>query len=174
MKVHEGMTLGAYRVMDRIGRGGMATVYRAYHAALDRYVALKVMPEFFAEDPSYRERFQQEARSVARLKHPNILEVFDFGYEEELAFLVMELVEGGTLADRVGKPLELREVIQTLEPIASALDYAHSQGIVHRDIKPSNILLHKDGSPVLADFGLAKMAVAMRRLTSSGTVMGTP
>jgi putative two-component system response regulator len=174
MNVHEGMTLGAYRVMGRVGRGGMATVYRAYHAALDRYVALKVMPEFFAEDVSYRERFQQEARSIARLKHHNILEVFDFGYEEELAYLVMELVEGGTLADRVGKPLELRDVIQTLEPIASALDYAHSQGILHRDIKPSNILIHKDGTPVLADFGLAKMAGAMRRLTGSGTVMGTP
>jgi putative two-component system response regulator len=174
VNVHEGMTLGAYRVMDRIGRGGMSTVYRAYHAALDRYVALKVMPEFFAEDLSYRERFQQEARSIARLKHQNILEVFDFGYEEELAFLVMELVEGGTLGDRVGKPLELREVIHTLEPIASALDYAHSQGILHRDIKPTNILMHKDGTPVLADFGLAKMAGAMRRLTGSGTVMGTP
>ena len=85
MNVHEGMTLGAYRVMDRIGRGGMATVYRAYHAALDRYVALKVMPEFFAEDPTYRERFQQEARSIARLKHRNILEVFDFGSAELLA-----------------------------------------------------------------------------------------
>ena len=174
MKVHEGMTIGAYRVMDRIGRGGMAAVYRAYHPALDRYVALKVMPEFFAEDPTYRERFQQEARSIARLKHRNILEVFDFGYEDELAYLVMELVDGGTLADRLGKPLDLREVIQILEPVANALDYAHSQGILHRDIKPSNILLHQDGTPVLADFGLARMANAMRRLTSSGTVMGTP
>ena len=174
MNVHEGMTIGAYRVMDRIGRGGMASVYRAYHPALDRYVAMKVMPEFFAEEPSYRERFQQEARSIARLKHHNILEVFDFGYEEELAFLVMELVEGGTLADRIGKPIDLREVIQLLEPIANALDYAHSQGILHRDIKPSNILLHKDGTPVLADFGLAKMAGAMRRLTGTGSVMGTP
>lgn len=174
MTVHEGMTLGAYRVMERIGRGGMATVYRAYHPALDRYVAIKVLPEFFAEDLSYRERFQQEARSVARLKHPNILEVFDFGYEEGIAYLVLELVEGGTLADRVGSPMDLREVIHLLEPVAGALDHAHAHGILHRDIKPSNILLHKDGTPVLADFGLAKMAGSMRRLTSSGTVMGTP
>ena len=174
MNVQEGMTLGAYRVMERIGRGGMATVYRAYHPALDRYVAIKVLPEFFADDPSYHERFQQEARSVARLKHPNILEVFDFGYEQDVAYLVLELVEGGTLADRVGKPMELREVIQLLEPLASALDHAHAQGILHRDLKPSNILLHKDGSPVLADFGLAKMAGSLHRLTGSGTVMGTP
>ena len=174
MTVHEGMALGPYRVMERIGRGGMATVYRAYHPALDRYVAIKVLPEFFAEEPSYRERFQQEARSVARLKHPNILEVFDFGYEEGVAYLVLELVEGGTLADRVGAPMELREVISLLEPVASALDHAHAHGILHRDIKPSNILLHDDGTPVLADFGLARMAGSMRRLTSSGTVMGTP
>ena len=174
MNVREGVTLGAYRVMERIGRGGMATVYRAYHPGLDRYVAIKVLPEFFADDPSYRERFQQEARSVARLKHPNILEIFDFGYEDDVAFLVLELVEGGTLGDRVGKPMDLREVIQVLEPIASALDHAHAMGILHRDIKPTNILLHPNGTPVLADFGLAKMAGSMQRLTGSGTVMGTP
>ena len=174
MTVNEGTALGPYRVMERIGRGGMATVYRAYHPALDRFVALKVLPDFFADDPTYRERFQQEARSVARLKHPNILEVFDFGYEQGVAYLVLELVDGGTLADRVGTPMELREAVLLLEQVASALDHAHAQGILHRDIKPSNILLRKDGTPVLADFGLAKMAGSMRRLTTSGTVMGTP
>jgi putative two-component system response regulator len=172
--IREGVTLGPYRVIERIGRGGMAAVFRAYHPGLDRYVAIKVLPDFFADDPDYRERFQQEARSVARLKHPNINEVYDFGYEESLAYLVLELVEGGTLADRVGKPMDLREVIGILEPMAAALDHAHAHGILHRDIKPSNILLHKDGTPVLADFGLAKMAGSLRRLTSSGTVMGTP
>src|SRR5438874_5890890 len=174
MNVRDGMTLGPYRVIERIGRGGMATVHRAYHPGLDRYVAIKVLPDFFADDPGYRERFQQEARSVARLKHPNILEVFDFGYEEGLAYLVLELVEGGTLQDRVGSPMELHEVVLILEQLAGALDHAHAHGILHRDLKPSNILLHKDGTPVLADFGLAKMAGSLRRLTSSGTVMGTP
>src|SRR5438067_2003049 len=174
MKIREGMTLGAYRVIEHIGRGGMASVYRAYHPGLDRYVAIKVLPDFFADDPGYRERFQQEARSVARLRHPNILEIFDFGYDDELAYLVLELVEGGTLADRVGHPMPLREAVQLLEQLGGALDYAHSQGILHRDIKPSNILLHRDGTPVLADFGLAKMAGSIRRVTSSGTVMGTP
>jgi len=174
MSVRQGMTLGSYQVLERIGRGGMATVFRAYHAGLDRYVAIKVLPDFLADDDSYRERFQQEARSVARLKHPNILEVFDFGYEDDAAYLVLELVEGGTLADRLGVPLGLEEVVRMLTQIGGALDHAHLHGILHRDIKPSNILLHKDGTPVLADFGLAKMAGSMRRLTGSGTVMGTP
>jgi len=174
VKLQQGDSLGAYRVLERIGRGGMATVYRAYHAALDRYVAIKVLPDFFADDPDYRERFQQEARSVARLKHPNILEVFDFGSEDGIAYLVLELVEGGTLADRLGKPMDLRDAIHVLEQLAGALDHAHQHGILHRDIKPSNILIRKDGTPVLGDFGLAKMADSMRRLTGSGTVMGTP
>ncbi|HKB19227.1 MAG TPA: HD domain-containing phosphohydrolase [Candidatus Dormibacteraeota bacterium] len=174
MNVQEGVTLGPYRVMERIGRGGMAAVYRAYHPGLDRYVAVKVLPEVLAEDPEYRERFQQEARSVARLKHPNILEVFDFGYENGVSYLVLELVDGGTLADRVGQPMELREVIRLLEQVAGALDHAHAQGVLHRDIKPSNILLHSNGTPALGDFGLAKMLGSQRRLTGSGTVMGTP
>ena len=174
MTVQEGKTIGPYRLLERIGRGGMATVYRAYHPALDRYVAIKVLAEFFADDLRYSERFHQEARSVARLKHPNILEIFDFGYEDGCAYLVFELVEGGTLADRTGRPMPLREVVRILEPLAGALDYAHERGILHRDVKPSNILLRADGSPVLGDFGLAKMVGALGRLTGSGTVMGTP
>jgi putative two-component system response regulator len=174
VNVKEGMTLGPYQVMERIGRGGMATVYKGHHVGLDRYVAIKVLPDFFAEEEIYRERFQHEARSIARLKHRNILEVFDFGQEEGVTYLVLELVEGGTLEDRIGAPMELEDVVRLLEPLAAALDYAHSQGIMHRDLKPSNILLHKDGTPVLADFGLAKMASSTRRLTASGLVMGTP
>lgn len=174
MTVRDGASLGPYHIMQRIGRGGMASVYRAYHAGLDRYVAIKVLPDYFADDPAYRERFQLEARSVARLKHPNILEIFDFGQEGDVTYLVLELIEGGTLADRLGTPMDLREAVQILGQLASALDYAHARGILHRDIKPSNILLHKDGSPVLADFGLSKIAGSQRRLTSSGSVMGTP
>jgi len=170
----EGFALGPYRIVARIGRGGMATVYRAHHTLLDRDVAIKVLPDFFAEEEDYRERFQQEARSIARLKHPNILNVFDFGQESGITYLVLELVEGGTLADRLGRPMDLEEVVRIMRPIASALDHAHSQGVLHRDIKPSNILIHRDGTPVLADFGLAKMADSVRKLTASGTVMGTP
>ena len=174
MNVQEGSTLGPYRLMERVGRGGMASVFRAYHPALDRYVAIKVLPEFFAEEPGYRERFQQEARSVARLKHQNILEIFDYGYDGGTPYLVLELIDGGTLADRVGKPMELREVVRLLEPLGSALDHAHAHGILHRDIKPSNVLITKEGTPILADFGLAKMTGAIQRLTTSGVVMGTP
>ena len=174
MSLATGAMLGPYRIVERIGRGGMATVYKAHHPDLDRYVAIKVLPEFFAEDDAYRERFQEEARSIARLKHPNILNVFDFGQERGVTYLVLELVGGGTLADRLGGQMELQEVVGTLRPLASALDHAHSQGVLHRDIKPSNILIHENGTPVLADFGLAKMADSIRKLTASGTVMGTP
>jgi serine/threonine protein kinase len=174
VKLEQGAGLGAYTILERIGRGGMASVYRAYHPALDRYVAIKVLPELFADDPSYVERFRLEARSVARLKHPNILEVFDFGSVDATTYLVLELVEGGTLADRLGLPMRLRDAVGILEKVAGALDHAHAHGVLHRDIKPSNILIRRDGTPVLADFGLAKMAGSLRRLTGSGTVMGTP
>jgi cyclic di-GMP phosphodiesterase len=174
MSLGDGAALGPYRIVERIGRGGMATVYKAYHPALDRYVAIKVLPDFFAEDEGYRERFQQEAKSVARLKHPNILSVFDFGHEGGITYLVLELISGGTLADRLGGQMDLHDVIALLRPLAGALDHAHSEGVLHRDIKPSNILLHRDGTPVLGDFGLAKMAASVRKLTASGTVLGTP
>jgi len=174
MSLPEGAYLGPYRILDRIGQGGMATVYRAHHPELDRFVAIKVMPEFFAEDDAYRERFQLEAQSVAGLRHANILSAFDFGQQAGIPYLVMELVEAGTLADRLGSPMELQEVVRFLRPIASALDHAHAHGVVHRDIKPSNILIRGDGTPVLADFGLAKLARSVRKLTATGSVFGTP
>lgn len=174
MSVAEGERLGPYQIMERIGQGAMATVYRAHHADLDRFVAIKVLPEFFAEDEIYRERYQLEAQSVAGLRHPNILSAFDFGQKAGIPYLVMELVEAGTLAERLGSPMDLQEVVRFLRPIASALDYAHARGVFHRDIKPSNILIRQDGTPVLADFGLAKLANSARKLTASGSVFGTP
>jgi putative two-component system response regulator len=174
VSVAEGTFIGPYLIVDRIGRGGMATVYRAHHPALDRFVAIKVLPEFFADDESYRERFQLEAQSVARLHHPNILNAFDFGQDRGVPYLVMELIEGGTLGDRMGSPMDIQQVVRWLRPIAGALDYAHANGVLHRDIKPSNILVRPDGTPVLADFGLAKLADSVRKLTASGVVFGTP
>jgi putative two-component system response regulator len=174
MSLGPGVQLGPYRVVERIGRGGMATVYKAYHPDLDRYVAIKVLPEFFAEEDEYRERFRQEAMSVARLHHPNILAIYDFGQERGIAYLVLELIGGGTLADKLGARIDIHDTVALLKPVADALDYAHKNGVLHRDIKPSNILLHRDGAPVLADFGLAKLAASVRRLTASGIVMGTP
>ena len=174
MTLRQGTMLGPYRIVEQIGRGGMATVYKAHHPALDRLVAIKVLPEFYAEDMAYRERFRQEARAIARLEHPNILNVFDFGEEGGLPYLVTELLEGGTMADVVGAPLDLEDVVRWLRPVANALDYAHAHGILHRDLKPSNILLRADRTPVLGDFGLVKLANTARKLTASGTVLGTP
>jgi putative two-component system response regulator len=152
----------------------MAEVYKGYHEDLDRYVAVKVLPDFFADDPPTRERFHQEARSIARLNHPNILRVFDYGKDSGVTYLVLELIEGDTLGDHMGQPMALDAVVKLLTPIAAALDHAHSLGLLHRDIKPSNILLKRDGTPMLGDFGLARMVDSTRKLTASGTVMGTP
>src|SRR5207249_5492828 len=174
MALEPGSSLGPYRIIERAGKGGMATVYRAYQPALDRHVAIKVLPETLGEDEAFRSRFEQEAKTVARLRHPSIVAVHDFGTQAGLAYIVTELVEGGTLADKLGTPIALGEVVRLLAPIASALDYAHQRGVLHRDVKPSNILLSADGAPVLSDFGLAKMLEADNQLTKASALTGTP
>lgn len=151
----------------------MATVYKAYEEPLTRHVAIKVLPEFFAEDKDYRVRFQVEAVAVAKLRHNNILTVFAYGEEEGVPYIVCEFVDGGTLAERLNGAMSVEEAVQVLTPVASALDYAHSQGVLHRDIKPSNIMLLSDGTPVLTDFGLAKV-VGAETITLTGQVLGTP
>src|SRR5205085_3609862 len=171
MALEPGATLGAYRIIERAGKGGMATVYKAYQPALDRHVAIKVLPETLGEDEAFRSRFELEAKTVARLRHPSIVAVHDFGTQGALAYIVTELVEGGTLADRLGTPIPLPEVVKLLAPIASALDYAHQRGVLHRDVKPSNILLAADGTPVLSDFGLAKMLEIDNQLTRASAVV---
>lgn len=174
MNVAPGTVIGPYRIVEQVGRGGMATVYKAHQAALARYVAVKVLPDFLASEEGFKERFQQEAVSVAKLRHPNILAVFDYGNAEGTAYIVNEFVDGGTLSDQLGSPLPLDYVVSTLKPIAAALDYAHARGILHRDIKPSNILMNMEGTPVLGDFGLAKMMERGPGLTQTGMVVGTP
>ncbi|GAC1319643.1 MAG: hypothetical protein NVSMB25_10760 [Thermoleophilaceae bacterium] len=170
-----GTRLGRYVITDLVGRGGMATVFKAYHADLDRHVAIKVLPDFFAQDPVMRERFQQEAVAIARLRHPNVLAVYDYGEESGSPYIVSEFIEGGTLADRMdGRAMGGEEVSRSLSPVAAALDYAHNQSILHRDVKPANILVGADGLPVLGDFGLAKMMASTQRLTQVGTPLGTP
>ena len=167
--------LGPYRVIGELGRGGMATVYKGHQDSLSRYVAIKVLPEFFAEEPGFKERFKQEAVAVANLRHPNILAVFDYGEQDGVNYIVTEFVDGGTLAEQFGKPLPVDYVTTILEPIASALDYAHRREVLHRDIKPSNVLLETDGTPILSDFGLARMMTSKaERLTQSGMIVGTP
>lgn len=169
-----GTALGAYVITARIGRGGMGAVYQAHHPALDRNVAIKVLWDSLAEQTSFLERFRREARSASRLRHPNILTVYDFGESNGIAYMVTELLPGGTLADRLGRPLPHTEVLRVLRAIGAALDVAHEAGLVHRDVKPSNILFTRDGEPVLADFGIARLAEAEESLTAQGALIGTP
>jgi serine/threonine protein kinase len=154
----------------------MATVYRAYQPSLEREVALKVLPDFLIDQPGFKARFHREAVAVARLQHPNILSVFDHGEQDGVTYIVSEYVEGGTLASRMGAPIQLDYCVRILRPIADALDYAHSEGVIHRDVKPSNILLDRRGVPILSDFGLARVAEAAgsERLTQTGAMVGTP
>src|SRR2546428_9916424 len=151
----------------------MATVYKAYEEPLTRHVAIKVLPEFFAEDKDYRLRFQVEAVAVAKLRHNNILTVFAYGEEGGVPYIVCEFMDGGTLAERLDGAMPIEDAVSLLTPVASALDYAHSQGVLHRDIKPSNIMLLSDGTPVLTDFGLAN-ALAGAPTTGPAQVRGRP
>jgi serine/threonine protein kinase len=166
--------MGSYRITEQLGRGGMATVYKAYHPVLDRYVAVKVLPRYFTHDPTFFERFLQEAQAVARLRHHNIMQVYDFGREGDIPYLVMEYLPGGTLQERLGKPLPLGEALRITRQVADALGYAHKQGIIHRDVKPSNVLLTKEGDAVLSDFGIAKIVESLVSLTKTGVGVGTP
>ncbi len=170
-----GDTVGPYRIMDQIGQGGMATVYQAYHANLDRYVAFKVLHSAFKEDPNFLERFRREAQIVAKLEHPHIVPIYDYAAHEGQPYLVMKYIEGETLKARLKRqPLTLVETISMLEAVADALTFAHEQGILHRDIKPSNIMLDRHGTPYIADFGLARIAQAGESTMSQDMMLGTP
>ena len=175
LAITAGQVLGNYRIVEEIAHGGMATVYLANHQLLGRAVAIKVISAVYSGEPTFMARFRHEAALVANLRHPHILTVYDFGESDGMAYLVMELVDGGTLRDRMGVALSVSQTCGLLRPVASALDYAHSRGIVHRDFKPSNVLLHRDGTPILADFGLARVLESVdTRLTMTGQLMGTP
>ncbi len=169
--------IGPYQITGKIGSGGMATVYRALHPADQRPVALKVLAIHLAEDEEVRRRFEREANTLRQFHHPHILPVYDFGQENGTPYLVMQLMSGRTLEDRLqGKPLSVEEVGRYTRQVASALDYAHARGIVHRDIKPANILLDESGTPFLADFGVAYWTAgsdSVARLTQSGAFVGT-
>ena len=170
-----GMTLGPYRIIEQIGRGGMASVYKAYHATMDRNVAIKVLPEEFANDPGFRERFEREAKVVARLQHTNILPVFDYGQERNISYLVMPYIPTGTLKSYMKEKgaLPFDEAARIISQLSEALDYAHKQGILHRDIKPDNVLFDESNNTLLTDFGLTRMVEGGGSLTGTG-VIGTP
>ncbi len=169
-----GTILGQYVLRERLGRGATSIVYHAHHPSLDRDVAIKVLAADLVEVPGFLERFRREARSVSRLRHPNIVTVFDFGTQDGITYMVSELLPGGTLASRLGRPLALDQARTVLAAIAAALDYAHASGLIHRDVKPSNILFTRDHVPVLSDFGIARMLENTEPYTVPGTVIGTP
>jgi tRNA A-37 threonylcarbamoyl transferase component Bud32 len=174
-----GKTIGKYRIMERLGRGGMAEVYKAYQPGLDRYVAIKVLHSFLAEEEDFVGRFEREATAVAKLRHSNIVQVIDFDHESDLYYMVMEFIDGPTLKaelserSRMGQPFDFKETARILTAIANAVDYAHRRGMVHRDLKPANIMFTSEGQPVLTDFGIAKI-VGAKRFTVTGAVSGTP
>jgi serine/threonine-protein kinase len=155
--------------------GGMATVYKAYQPSLNRYVALKLLSPTLSGDPTFLQRFQAEARSTARLEHPNIVPIYDMGQANGGIFIVMRFIDGGTLQQLLDRErrLPLRRALHITAQVAGALDYAHTQGFVHRDVKPANIMIEPGDRATLTDFGVAK-ALGETRLTRTGSIVGTP
>jgi serine/threonine protein kinase/Tol biopolymer transport system component len=185
MTVSPGARFGPYEILGPLGSGGMGQVYHARDTRLDRFVALKILPPELADHPGRRERFEREARAISALNHPHICAVYDVGDQNDLAFLVMEYLEGETLAHRLVRgPLPVEQVLGYAIEMADALDHAHSQGIIHRDLKPSNVMLTRSGTK-LVDFGLAKLrtseptppfstlSMPKARITTEGTILGT-
>ncbi len=178
-----GTRLNRYEIRERIGKGGMASVYKAWDTNLERWVAVKVLHAHLADDADFKTRFEREAKLIAKLNHPNIVQVYDFDAVERdgelIYYMVMPYIEGETLRQRMearranGETFSLAEVAAIMRGVCAALSYAHKQGMVHRDVTPGNILFGSEGQPVLADFGIARM-VEGARITRSGTTSGTP
>jgi eukaryotic-like serine/threonine-protein kinase len=167
-------TVGRYQILEELGRGGMATVYKAHDPHFKREVAVKVLPSQLTHDPMFRIRFEREAQTIATLEHPAIVPVYDFGEEDERPYLVMRYMVGGSLSERLqAGPLTTEQAIHILSKLAPALDYAHQNGIIHRDLKPGNILFDAQDNPYLADFGIAKLVESTQTLTGSA-IIGTP
>ncbi|TMF69539.1 MAG: serine/threonine protein kinase, partial [Chloroflexi bacterium] len=174
MSIGQGTKLGPYEVQDFIGQGAMGVVYRAYHAQLERTGAIKVM-QAITPDPDTVARFRHEAQAIAKLRHPNIVDVYDFGEYQGTPYMIVEYIPGGSLAGTMahGAP-DQATALKYLRGIAAGLDYAHGHGVVHRDIKPANVLLTNEGTPVLADFGLAKLLQGSSLKSMTGVTTGTP
>lgn len=176
MRYKTGDTIGQYEVIRRIGAGGMATVYLAQHGKLDRQVAIKVMHDTFQADEGFLARFEREAKIVASLEHPHIIPVYDYTETDGQPALIMKYVEGHSLKELLDESpfASIDDILRVMSPIADALDYAHRKGILHRDIKPSNIILDEQDIPYLADFGLARIAMAGESTLSQDSILGTP
>jgi len=163
-----------YEIREEVGRGGMATVFRAYDPLFEREVALKILKRDLLDDPQVRERFERETKIIAKLEHSAIVPVYDVGRDNDQLFFVMRYMAGGSLAERIqNRSLSLAEMAHILQRVAAALDYAHNKGVIHRDLKPGNILFDEYNNPYISDFGIAKLTQTPSRLTSSG-IIGTP
>jgi serine/threonine protein kinase len=174
-----GTSLGKYQIEDRLGRGGMAEVYKAFQPALQRRVAIKVIHPHLAEDTDFVARFEREAQAVAKLHHPNIVQVYDFEMANDVYYMVMEHLPGETLKTKItelhdaNQRMAVEDILSLVDKISSAIDYAHEQGIIHRDLKPANIIYNEKSEPILTDFGVAKI-LGTEKLTQTGLTSGTP
>nr|MBN1229391.1 protein kinase [Anaerolineae bacterium] len=169
-----GQKLGQYEIIEKLGQGGMATVYLARQTSIGRTVAIKVMPPHFMHDETFMQRFEREVQVIADLQHPRVLPVYDYGELDGRPYIVMAYMGGGTLVDLIRQgAMPVDEVVRIVEQIAEGLDHAHRKGVIHRDFKPSNVLMDDHGNAYLADFGIAKISEATVQLTGGG-IVGTP
>ena len=168
--------LNGYKLIERLGTGGMGSVYRAYDQAMKREVAVKILALEYADDPQYVARFNREAETLVQLEHPHIVPIYDYGTQQKFSYIVMRLLTGGSLAEliRHGRPLDLPQVRRILEQVTTALHYAHQRGIIHRDIKANNVMLDDAGNAYLTDFGIAKLVYETTQFTTTGATLGTP
>jgi serine/threonine protein kinase len=167
-------TLGKYEILEKIGRGGFATVYKARDPNLEQVVAVKVLRGDYANRPDVVQRFLNEARKAVKLRQRSIVRIYTVGEDDGVPYIAMEYLPGGTLAGRLhGEPLPLDAAIAVVEQVAAALDHAHKRDLVHRDVKPTNVLFDEEGHAVLVDFGLVK-SLAESGMTTEGTSLGTP
>ncbi|MDA2927508.1 serine/threonine protein kinase, partial [Acidobacteria bacterium AH-259-G07] len=182
-----GKTISHYKILEKLGQGGMGEVYRAEDTNLGREVAIKVLPDLFARDPQRLARFEREAKLLASLNHPNIAAIYGLEEADGVRFLVLELVEGETLAERVAKgPLPVEEALEICRQIAEGVEAAHEKGVIHRDLKPANVKITPEGTVKVLDFGLAKaledevsqedisdLPTLSQLATKAGTILGT-
>ncbi len=167
--------IGRYEIKSELGRGGMATVYKAYDPRFEREVALKVLPREMLHDPQFRVRFEREAKTIAALEHASIVPVYDVGEDDGQPYFVMRYMTGGSLADIIAKgPMSIADAARIIDRLASGLDDAHQKGIIHRDLKPGNILFDRTGEPYISDFGIAKITQSQGTTVTGGAVIGTP